>query len=213
MVDRADVLSRHVVGACSAVPADSDAAAAAALCKEVGKAGVDFVWGQLRALQAFYEARLAAARDAGDPEPSAAYRAEFGSGGQELPASSSGQPEQQQDGGSPPPQQQEQLAAGSAGEPPANGQMPGSEDGAANGHQGSEQAPAAGLQQQQADALQSLDRSLETVWQAALPGTMLVVVTGQGDTSYSRCGPDGGGGLPCDDGPLRSGLPPRSAVA
>lgn len=40
MVDRLEVLNRHVVGNCSAVPAEGDETVVAQLCKEVQKAQV-----------------------------------------------------------------------------------------------------------------------------------------------------------------------------
>lgn len=42
------------------------------------------------------------------------------------------------------------------------------------------------MEQQQAQALAVLDASLEQLWAAAPVGTLVVVVTGQGDTTYGR---------------------------
>lgn len=102
MVDKVEVLNRHVAGNCSGIPADSDAVAMPALCRELARlqvclgtgrravdarrcrrvhreaagcgglagfvprsdagfpasmAQVHFIWGQLSALQQFYEER------------------------------------------------------------------------------------------------------------------------------------------------------------
>lgn len=196
---------------------------------------VDFVWGQLTALQQFYEARwggalpvhlppaparratghsgtaccsgaplfptlttalrvprprlcrLAVARESGEPEPSALYRLEFAGGEQEQ--------QQQQPGEEapppPPPPQQEQQGSG---QPPADApaqeqQLEQQADGSANQQDGVQPPAAAqqaGSRAERDAALQSLDRSLRQVWEAAPGGTLVVVVTGQGDTTYSR---------------------------
>ncbi|KAL4421609.1 hypothetical protein ABPG75_010900 [Micractinium tetrahymenae] len=182
MVDRLEVLNRHVTGNCSAILAEGDAAVVAQLCKELKHPQVDFVWGQLTALQQFYEQRLAAVRAAGEPEPSAAYR-QAG-----APAGAEAAEQQQETGEQKPQQQQEQQQQQPSA---ANGQQ-GSPDGGRE-QQGDAQPPQQQAQQaqhdwqaQQAAALSALDASLAQLWEAAPAGTLLVVVTGQGDTSYSR---------------------------
>lgn len=168
MIDRLEVLNRHVTGNCSAILADGDAAVVAQLCKELKHPQVDFVWGQLTALQQFYEHRLAAVRAAGEPEPSPAY---LQAGGAE--AAEAAEQRDQQDGGR---QQGQQppAAASPAGSPP--------------GEQRAQQAQQAqrDWHAQHAAALASLDASLAQLWEAAPAGTLLVVITGQGDTGYCR---------------------------
>ncbi|PSC70139.1 small RNA degrading nuclease 5 [Micractinium conductrix] len=186
MVDKVEVLNRHVAGNCSGIPADSDAVAMPALCRELARLQVHFIWGQLSALQQFYEERLTVARESGEAEPSAAYR----QGGAASPAGAA-QPQLQQQ------QEQHPADAGGGGTPEQqqrDGQAPGSDaaqqqeqQGGGDGEAG--QPPAAGSPNwpaRQAAALASLDASLQQLWDAAPPGTLLVVVTGQGDTSYSR---------------------------
>ena len=130
--------------------------------------------------------RLAAARESGEPEPSSLYRLEYdGSSSQEQQQQQ--QQQQQQAGGEtppppPPPPAGEQQQQAQEGNPSSN----------ASPQQDGAQAPAytqqeGGLAQRDA-ALRALDRSLGQVWEAAPAGTLLLVVTGQGDTSYSRYG-------------------------
>ena len=57
LVDRLELLNKQVVGDCSAVVAEGDAAVVAALRRELPKPQAHLVWGQLGALQEYYEAR------------------------------------------------------------------------------------------------------------------------------------------------------------
>ena len=152
----------------------------------------DFLWGQLNALQQFYDDRcvfdfllLAGGRAAGPcwcllPVSTSALfcvRSPHGcrlalareAGEDEpsapflapLPSSSGGGSEEPQQLGATEVQQQESAGDG-------------------DGHQQ--------LQQRHVSALVSLDASIGRLWEAAPVGTLVVVVTGQGDTGYSRCG-------------------------
>lgn len=56
-MDRLELLNKQVVGDCSAVVAEGDAAVVAALRRELPKPQAHLVWGQLGALQEYYEAR------------------------------------------------------------------------------------------------------------------------------------------------------------
>lgn len=136
----------------------------------------------------FCYCRLAAARESGQPEPSSLYRLEYGG---------SGEQQQQQPGGGeaapppppPPPPQQQQEQQGDGGSGGDSPQQDGAQPAAA--------AQQAGTLVQRDEALRALDRSVGQVWEAAPPGTLLLVVTGQGDTSYSRCGQSWGGAVGC----------------
>jgi hypothetical protein len=56
-VDRRELLNQQVAGDCSAVVAEGDAAVVDALRRELSKPRAHLVWGQLGALQQFYESR------------------------------------------------------------------------------------------------------------------------------------------------------------
>ncbi|KAI3430222.1 hypothetical protein D9Q98_004819 [Chlorella vulgaris] len=189
MVDRLELLNRQVAGNCAAVVADDDAAVVAALARELPKAQVHFLWGQLTALHRCYEARLAATKASGAAEPSQAYLLPRPDGGQQQ------QPEQQQQQQQQDKPQQEDGAEPEAGQPPAGqGQAV---VGAAQGS--AQQQPASQEQQRQQQgaghgqhaqpheqALAELDAGFAALWAAAPAGTLVVVVTGQGDTAYCR---------------------------
>ncbi|KAL3156377.1 hypothetical protein ABBQ38_000691 [Trebouxia sp. C0009 RCD-2024] len=53
LVDRTDMLNRHVTAGASAVVAVTDDEAESKACKEIAKPGTDFVWTQLRSLGSF----------------------------------------------------------------------------------------------------------------------------------------------------------------
>ena len=132
--------------------------------------------------------RLALARESGEAEPSAPYRL--------APAAASGSQQQEQ--------QQQQDASSSAEQrglppPPPPSPPPQQQQGVQEQQEQQkqenpqeqqpsrqEQQQPSSLAEQQAAALASLDASLQQLWDASPAGTMLVVVTGQGDTSYSR---------------------------
>ena len=57
LVDRLEVLNRHVSGNCSAIVAEGDTDVAAKLAKEAARPGVDFAWGQLLGMHAAYDQR------------------------------------------------------------------------------------------------------------------------------------------------------------
>lgn len=114
--------------------------------------------------------RLAAVRAAGEPEPSPAY---LQAGGAE--AAEAAEQRDQQDGGRQ--QGQQPPAAGSpAGSPPGEQRAQPAQQAQRDWHA------------QHAAALASLDASLAQLWEAAPAGTLLVVITGQGDTGYCRWG-------------------------
>lgn len=53
LIDRTDMLNRHVTGGASAIVVKEDSEAVAKACKEVANESTDFVWTQLRALGTF----------------------------------------------------------------------------------------------------------------------------------------------------------------
>lgn len=71
LIDRHEALSRHVSGACAAVPVCSDHQAAEAAAQAVSSGKYAFVWTQLTEVSAFYKQRADRAAQAAAPQPAA----------------------------------------------------------------------------------------------------------------------------------------------
>ena len=209
LVDRTDVLTRLVSGNCSGVAADGDAAAVERLCKAAarGAAGADFVWGQLLGLHDAYQARwvggVREARARGCQEGGGegeGVQAPTGCAQHRIaapPCSSHPRVDALEAAGPVPAEEADAAAAAAADGAAAQRGDAGAEQQEVEAAQVGEgmEAQEAGVaaatasatwQERRDAALRSLDAGLERLHASLQPGTLLVVVCGQGDTAFCR---------------------------
>eukprot|EP00887_Chlorella_sp_A99_P005460 scaffold1.g5460.t1 len=189
LVDRMETVSRHLAGACSAIPVASDAEAVAKLAREAARGAA--------------EAGAPPATDGAAGDAAAAKEGgegvAGGGAGEGVPGdAAAATPEAARSPG-------DAAGAGPASPPgPPGGasqsqflfsQLMGLQDvyaaRATALAAAAEPAPCASYssphwQGEVESALRGLDAHMEALWEGLPPGTLLIVATGQGDTPYSR---------------------------